>query len=341
MNPKARPKDDAMRIESSVTSVSWIPLGAVQALPDLAFASGVAHYDPPPPDQLQNPEGLLASDGARFINELRAFIEVEDGRITAHGHLGGGHIGSTTLRLAAAAVTFPGAAFPDLRPEPQVGDGWVRFSQTTGGRTGVATPHLVRRRPFVQLAAPAVWTTLSLTIHADGRSDFQLVGASPFPRHWLYDHTGRLVAKSGLIDFPAWYRQSFGQHTPWGGEQSPALVTAVESALERELSAVMIGSHPPFVRLQPGEHLVEQGEPGGGRLFLLFDGVLLVLRDGRPLTEVGPGAILGEMALVEGGRRTATLQAVTPCRVAVVPGDRVDRSMLEQVANHRHDQPTA
>jgi len=165
-----------MRIESSVTSVSWLPLGAVQALPELAFASGVAHYDPPPPDQLHDPAGLLASDGARFLNQLRAFIEVQEGRITTHGHLGGGRIGSTTLRLGPAAVSFPGAAFPDLRPQPQVGNGWVRFQQTAGGRTGVAAPHLVRRRPFVQLAAPAVWTTLALTIHANGRSDFQMTG---------------------------------------------------------------------------------------------------------------------------------------------------------------------
>jgi CRP-like cAMP-binding protein len=69
--------------------------------------------------------------------------------------------------------------------------------------------------------------------------------------------------------------------------------------------------------------------------------VLLVLRDGRPVTEVGPGAVLGEMALLDGGRRTATLQAVTPCRVTVVPGDRVDRATLEEVASHRHDQTTA
>jgi len=117
-------------------------------------------------------------------------------------------------------------------------------------------------------------------------------------------------------------------------------VTAVESALERQLSAVIIGSHPRFVRLQPGEDLVEQRGPGG-RLFLLFDGVLLVLRDGRPVTEVGPGAVLGEMALLDGGRRTATLQAVTPCRVAVVPADRIERGMLEAVARHRHDQATA
>jgi Cyclic nucleotide-binding domain len=327
-----------MRIESSVTSVSWLPLGAVQALPGLVFAGGVAHYDPPPPDQLHDPAGLLAGDKARFVNELRAFIEVEDGRITAHGHLGGGRIGGTTLRLASAALTFPGAALPDLRPPPQIGDGWVRFEQTAGGRTGVAAPHLVHRRPFVQLAAPTAWTTLSLTIHGDGRSDCQLTGASPFPRHWLYDHTGRLVAKSGLIDFQTWYRQSSGQHTPWGGERSPALVTAVESALERQLSAVMIGSHPRFVRLRPGEDLVAQGAPGG-RLFVLFDGVLLVLRDGRKVTEVGPGAVLGELALLDGGRRTATLRAVTPCRVAVVPGDRVARDRLDQLAR-QHDQPT-
>jgi hypothetical protein len=47
------------------------------------------------------------------------------------------------------------------------------------------------------------------------------------------------------------------------------------------------------------------------------------------------------MALLDGGRRTATLQAVTPCRVAVVPGDRVKRGMLEAVAKHRHDETTA
>jgi hypothetical protein len=68
-----------MRIESSVTSVSWLPLGAVQALPDLAFASGLAYYDPPPPDQLHDPEELLARGAARFVNQLRAFIEVQGG----------------------------------------------------------------------------------------------------------------------------------------------------------------------------------------------------------------------------------------------------------------------
>ena len=161
-----------------------------------------------------------------------------------------------------------------------------------------------------------------------------MVGASPFPRHWVYGHDETLQAKTGLIDFDTWYRESFGEKNPWGDEESPAVVTAVETELERQLSAIIIGSDPPFRRLAAGEALVTQGDPGD-ELFLLFDGVLAVEQDGRQVAEVGPGAILGEMALLEGGRRTASLRAVTRCRVAVVPGDRVDRAALAEVARGR------
>jgi CRP-like cAMP-binding protein len=57
--------------------------------------------------------------------------------------------------------------------------------------------------------------------------------------------------------------------------------------------------------------------------------------DGQTIAEVGPGAILGEMALLQSGRRTATLRAVTPCRIAVVPGDRIDPRALEELASGR------
>jgi CRP-like cAMP-binding protein len=179
-----------------------------------------------------------------------------------------------------------------------------------------------------------VWSTLALSIRADGTANFEVVGASSFPRHWIYGHDGTLQAKTGLIDFDTWYRESFGEKNPWGDEESPAVVTAVETELERELSAIIIGSDPPFRRLRAGEALVEQGQ-AGDELYLLFDGVLAVEQDGRQVAEVGPGAILGEMALLEGGRRTATLRAVTRCRVAVVPGDRVDRAALAEVARGR------
>ena len=84
--------------------------------------------------------------------------------------------------------------------------------------------------------------------------------------------------------------------------------------------------------------MVQQGQQVD-KLFLLFDGVLRVEIDGQPVAEVGPGAIVGELALLQEGRRMATLRAVTPCRVAVVPKDRIDRKALEEIARGRMPGP--
>ena len=158
----------------------------------------------------------------------------EKGRITGYGQDGGGLMGATTVKLGPVARTFEAIGLPDIAPKPVKGDGWVSFTQTAGGRTGVPAPRRVRRKPFVQWQAPLVWTTLSLTMHADGRVQGQMTGASQFPRHWVYDDEVRLSHKSGLADFKDWYRKSFGRHTPWGDTDSKALVTAVETALERD-----------------------------------------------------------------------------------------------------------
>ena len=328
-----------MRIESSVTSLSWIPLGATEGFHRLTFGLlKVAHYDPPPPDALGDLDELVTSGRVRFANRLEAWVEVEDDRIVDAGQRGGGRSGITRVGYGPASISFASTAMPDLRPEPESCPGWVRFTQTAGGVVAIPTPRRVRHQPYVQIAPSIPWTTLSLTIHADGSSEPRLVGASPFPRHWVYDHGGRLVAKSGFIDYDAWWREAFGSHTPWGDEDSAPVVTAVESALERQLSVAVVDARPRFRRLQAGRTLVRQGEPGD-ELFLLFDGVLRVEVDGRPVSEVGPGAILGELALLHEGRRTATLRAVTPCRVAIVPKDRIDRQALEELAQGRTPTP--
>jgi Cyclic nucleotide-binding domain len=334
----------AMRIESSITSISWIPSEALARLVRMPFEAGILHYDDPPPDVIEDLEALRVADRFRFANDLRAHIEVEDDggsrKIVGFGQTGGGHIGVTRVRLGKREVTFTSFPLPDLRPEPEVGDGWVRFVQTTGGRTGVPAPHRVAHAPYVQYDAPIAWTTLALTIHADGRSEREVVGASPFPRCWIYDHEGKLVAKTGLVDFKHWSRHAFGKHTPWGETDSPALVTAAETALERELStAIMRGGAKPDIRtLKRGRTLVEQGRPGDA-VFLLLDGVVAVEVDGDPLAELGPGVVLGERAPLEGGVRTGTLRASTKCKVAVASADQIDRSVLTELsASHRREQ---
>jgi hypothetical protein len=330
-----------MRYESSVTSLSWIPSEAVTGVSRAAFDSGFTHYDDPPPGEIADLEELRVTDRFRFGNLLRAWIDVDDsGRITDGGYAGGGLMGVTTLRLAGLRHTFQAVALPDLQRPPEHGDGWVRFVQTTGGRTAIPAPRPVRRRPFIQWQAPLVWTTLSLTLHADGRAEYEVTGASRFPRHWIYDAAGRLGHKSGLTDYANWAQVSFGRHTPWGDEDSPALVTAVETALEQALSVQLMhgAAKPRISNLEPGAELVRQGDFGQD-IYLVLDGVIRVERDGQRLAEYGPGAMLGERAALEGGSRTATLAAVTKCRVAAVPAVQLDLSDLAELATgHRREE---
>jgi hypothetical protein len=248
-------------------------------------------------------------------------------------------MGSTTVKVGPVARTFEAIGLPTIQKKPEKGKDFVRFVQTTGGRTGVPAPRRVRRKPFIQWQAPLVWTTLSLTLYADGRAEGAMIGASRFPRHWVYDKDGELSHKSGLADFKDWYRKSFGRHTPWGDQESKALVTAVESALERRLSEqLMRGAGKPRIeKLKAGTTLVKQGD-SGTEVFLLLDGVLRVEHDGQRLAEYGPGAMLGERAHLEGGVRTSTLVAVTACRVAAVEGSQLERGALHELSKgHRRE----
>lgn len=328
-----------MRLHSRVVAVSWIPSEAVKGAMKAPFELGIARYDEPLPDVLGDLEDWRDRDLFRVANDLQAWVEVDDtGAIVAHGYAGGGVIGSTTMGLGSASATFQAVAYPDLHGEAEVGDGWVRFTQTAGGRTGVPAPRRVAKPPFVQYHAPTAWSTLALTIHADGRTDWDLVGASPFPRHWIYGPDGALAAKTGLVDFKDWYRTAFGDFSPWGGEDSPALVTAVESAMERQLSRVIMGEGKPKIRqLKAGDALTEQGAEADA-IYLLLDGVIQVLVDGEEIANLGPGALIGERAVLEGGRRTATLIAVSPCKVAEARKVELDLDQLAGVSTgHRRE----
>jgi Cyclic nucleotide-binding domain len=286
---------------------------------------------------IEDLDAVREADLFREANELRAFIEVEDGKIVDYGHLGRGHIGVTKVKLGPGQVSVPAVAMPTLQPEPEVGDGWVRFTQTAGGRTGMPAPRHVHGKPFFQISSALAWTTLSLTLRTDGSSEHELVGASKFPRHWIYKD-GKLVEKSGLIDFKEWYRKAFGENTPWGKEDSEPFVTAVETALERELSQRIMksGAASKPRRFEVDEVLVEQGE-GGDEIFLVLDGVLAAEVDGETVAELGPGAVLGERAIIEDGTRTATLRAITPAKVVSISADQLDRAALEDLALGRRE----
>ena len=117
-------------------------------------------------------------------------------------------------------------------------------------------------------------------------------------------------------------------------------MTAAETALERQISTTIMrgGTKPEIRRLPAGAVLAEQGQPGR-ELFLLLDGVIAVSVDGTELAELGPGAIMGERAVLEQGLRTATLRAATDCVVAATDAGSVDLERLRELEHihHRED----
>jgi hypothetical protein len=331
-----------MRVQAQAVSVSWIPSASVEGWLRSGFDLGLSHYDDPPADVVGGVEDLRTlrdDDRFRFANLLQGWAE-----FTSEGTTGGYTdssdllMGSTTVRVGVATVSFMGYSLPVLRADPVVEEDRVVLRQTVGGRTGVPLPRRVKHPPFVRWHAPIVWTTLQLTLTRDGSSQVELVGASAFPRHWVYDSEGRLSRKTGLTQLQDWMDHSFGDRTPWGDQDSAALTVAAESGAERRLSGVIMGGAPEIVRLDEGSEVLRQGEEGTD-VYLVLDGVLDVGVDGDVVAEVGPGAVLGERAALEHGRRSATVTARTPVRLARVPASSLDPGGLGEVAlEHRREE---
>jgi signal transduction histidine kinase len=72
----------------------------------------------------------------------------------------------------------------------------------------------------------------------------------------------------------------------------------------------------------PGDYLIREGEQADA-LFVVLDGELEVTkrsdRTEVPLARVGPGALQGEIAALEGGRRLASVRAISRAEVLRIP----------------------
>jgi len=66
-----------------------------------------------------------------------------------------------------------------------------------------------------------------------------------------------------------------------------------------------------------GDVLAIEGEPGR-QFFVVISGVAKAYRGVTPIGDLGPGSFFGEVALLDGGARTATVIAETDMRVLVL-----------------------
>jgi hypothetical protein len=330
-----------MRHEARTFSLSWIPSEAVEGVNKAVFETGLGHYDNVPPDEFGSYAELEArssDDIFRFVNYLTGWIESDGEKITDYGYSDDSQVimGSTTVKVPGLSMTLPAPSMPTIQADVVVTDKYVEFRQTGGGRTAFPMPRAVSRPPFVQIQAPLVWTTLLLRLFANGDSEHELIGASQFPRHWIYNNAGELSNKAGTADFKKWAKRSFGRETPWKGHDNEVAVTEAETKLERELSKTVMHSEidPEIKMFKKNEILMKQGDPGDS-IMLILDGIVDVLVNDHDVAQLGPGTIIGERALLE-GTRTSSVVANTRVRVAETPGFAVDIEALKELSTHHH-----
>jgi CRP-like cAMP-binding protein len=71
------------------------------------------------------------------------------------------------------------------------------------------------------------------------------------------------------------------------------------------------------IKMTAGSLLVDQGQTGR-EAFVVLDGQVTVKRNGRKVTTLEPGGIVGELSLLDHGPRTATVVCETDCTLFVI-----------------------
>ena len=79
----------------------------------------------------------------------------------------------------------------------------------------------------------------------------------------------------------------------------------------------------------PAGHVLMRQDASGGEMFVIASGRVRVERNGRELAELGPGQVVGEMALLSEAPRVATVTTTEPTTMFVL-AHREFHSLMDQ-----------
>jgi CRP/FNR family cyclic AMP-dependent transcriptional regulator len=79
----------------------------------------------------------------------------------------------------------------------------------------------------------------------------------------------------------------------------------------------MVGRLADTVEVPEGKVLMREGE-SGSEMYVVGTGSVSVVRGGREVARLGPGHVVGEIAILSKGPRTATVTAAEPSTLYVV-----------------------
>lgn len=106
-----------------------------------------------------------------------------------------------------------------------------------------------------------------------------------------------------------------------------------------QVSLAQIAKLADEIDLPVGKQLLQQGDYPH-EFFLIVDGSVRIDRDGEQINMLGPGDFLGEIALLDGGQRSATATAVTPVSLLIL-ARREFNSLLNEFPDIRSSVLTA
>ncbi len=89
------------------------------------------------------------------------------------------------------------------------------------------------------------------------------------------------------------------------------------------------------VSLQGGAVLFGEGDPGSA-MYILLEGSAAVTMRGSPLEILKPGSIVGELSMLDGSARSATVLTRSPCRFVAIEPDEFDLLIRETPGFARH-----
>lgn len=95
-----------------------------------------------------------------------------------------------------------------------------------------------------------------------------------------------------------------------------------------------VGELADVVDRPAGRVLMRQGEHGSEAM-VIVDGHASIERDGEVINESGPGAVVGEMAMISSRPRTATVTLTTDATLLVI-GRREFTALMEEMPSVRH-----
>ena len=176
-----------MRIESSVTSISWIPSEAMAGLPRCPSRRASPTTTSRRPRSIEDLDALRAT---RAVPLRQPPVGLGRGGRRPHRRPRPGRRRADRLHHAAARARSRSPSRPSRCPtcSPSPGERTeVTFVQTAGGRTGVPAPRRVRRAP--SSSSRLRWPGPRSRSPSAPTAVVPLAGASSFPRHWVYDTT--------------------------------------------------------------------------------------------------------------------------------------------------------